>query len=120
VIRFADVLLMYAEALNESGQTAAAVPYIQRVRTRAGAGTVPAGMDQATMRDYIMHERLMEFGLEQGRWLELARHDMLTSALETHDPEFTAFPAFKVLLPIPQNEIDLNPNMAQNPGWSGG
>jgi hypothetical protein len=77
-------------------------------------------MDQATMRDYIMHERLMEFGLEQGRWLELARHDMLTSALETHDPEFTAFPAFKVLLPIPQNEIDLNPNMAQNPGWSGG
>jgi hypothetical protein len=120
VIRFADVLLMYAEALNESGQTAAAVPYIQRVRTRAGAGTVPTGMDQATLRDYIMHERLMELGLEQGRWLYLARHDMLTSALATHDPEFTAFPAFKVLLPIPQNEIDLNPNMTQNPGWSGG
>jgi hypothetical protein len=117
VIRFADVLLMYAEALNESGQTAAAVPYIQRVRTRAGAGTVPAGMSQATMRDYILHERLVELGLEQSRWLDLARHDMLTSALAAHDAEFTAFPAYKTLLPIPQNEIDLNPNMHQNPGW---
>jgi starch-binding outer membrane protein, SusD/RagB family len=117
VIRFADVLLMYAEALNETNQTAAAVPFIQRVRTRAGAGTVPAGMSQATMRDYILHERLMELGLEQARWLDLARHDMLSPALSTNDLEFTAFPAFKVLLPIPQNEIDLNPNMHQNPGW---
>jgi starch-binding outer membrane protein, SusD/RagB family len=78
---------------------------------------VPAGMSQATMRDYILHERLMELGLEQSRWLDLARHDMLSPALSTNDVEFTAFPAFKVLLPIPQNEIDLNPNMHQNPGW---
>ena len=117
VIRFADVLLMYAEALNESGQTAAAVPYIQRVRTRAGAGTVPAGMTQAQMRDYILHERLMELGLEESRWLDLQRHDMLDASLATHDPEFQNFPSYKVLLPIPQNEIDLNPNMHQNPGW---
>jgi hypothetical protein len=117
VIRFADVLLMNAEALNESGQTAAAVPLVQRVRTRAGAGTVPAGMNQAQMRDYILHERLVELGLEQSRWLDLARHDMLTPALASNDAEFTNFPAFKVLLPIPQNEIDLNPNMHQNPGW---
>lgn len=117
VIRFADVLLMYAEALNESGQTAAAIPFVQRVRTRAGAGTVPAGMNQAALRDYILHERLMELGLEQSRWLDLARHDMLTSALASNDAEFTGFPSFKVLMPIPQNEIDLNPNMQQNPGW---
>jgi starch-binding outer membrane protein, SusD/RagB family len=117
VIRFADVLLMEAEALNESGQTAAAYPLVQRVRTRAGAGTVPAGMDQAAMRDYILHERLVELGLEQTRWLDLQRHDMLNASLATHDPEFAAFPARAVLLPIPQNEIDLNPNIKQNPGW---
>ena len=69
------------------------------------------------MRDYILHERLMELGLEESRWLDLARHDMLSSALATHDPEFTAFPSYKVFMPIPQNEIDLNPNMHQNPGW---
>ena len=108
---------MEAEALNESGQTAAAYPLVQRVRTRAGAGTVPAGMDQATMRDYILHERLVELGLEQTRWLDLQRHDMLNANLSTHDPEFLSFPARAVLLPIPQNEIDLNPNIAQNPGW---
>jgi hypothetical protein len=117
VIRFADVLLMEAEALNESGQTAAAYPLVQRVRTRAGAGTVPAGMSQAAMRDYIMHERLVELGLEQARWLDLQRHDLLDSGPGTHDPEFLNFPARAVLLPIPQNEIDLNPNIVQNPGW---
>jgi hypothetical protein len=117
VIRFADVLLMQAEALNESGQTAAAVPLVQRVRTRAGAGTVPAGMSQAQMRDYILHERLVELGLEQSRWLDMARHDLLTAARAPDDPQFTNFPAFKTLMPIPQNEIDLNPNLHQNPGW---
>ena len=119
VIRFADVLLMEAEALNESGQTAAAYPFVQRVRTRAGAGTVPAGMNQAAMRDYIMHERLVELGLEQARWLDLKRHDMLTKALlAPHDPEFNNFVDGKSqFLPIPQYEIDINPNLTQNPGW---
>jgi starch-binding outer membrane protein, SusD/RagB family len=69
------------------------------------------------MRDYILHERLVELGLEQTRWLDLQRHDMLNASLATHDPEFAAFPARAVLLPIPQNEIDLNPNIKQNPGW---
>jgi hypothetical protein len=108
---------MQAEALNEAGQTAAAVPLVQRVRTRAGAGTVPAGLTQATMRDYILHERLVELGLEQARWLDMQRHDLLSAARAPDDPEFTNFPSFKVLLPIPQNEIDLNPNLHQNPGW---
>jgi hypothetical protein len=118
VIRFADVLLMEAEALNESGQTAAALPFVQRVRTRAGAGTIPGGQTQASMRDVIEHERLMELGLEQERWLYLQRHGMLSPALQTHDVEFKNFvPNKSEYLPIPQNEIDLNPNIKQNPGW---
>jgi hypothetical protein len=118
VIRFADVLLMQAEALNESGQTALAYPLVQRVRTRAGAGTVPAGLTQTTMRAYIMHERLVELGLEQSRWLDLQRQGMLTPALQSNDVEFKNFVLNKSqYLPIPQNEIDLNPNIKQNPGW---
>jgi hypothetical protein len=118
VIRFADVLLMQAEALNESGQTAAAYPLVQRVRTRAGAGTVPAGLTQATMRAYILHERLVELGLEQSRWLDTQRHAMLTPALQSNDADYLNFVANKSeYLPIPQYEIDLNPNLVQNPGW---
>jgi hypothetical protein len=79
---------------------------------------VPAGLDQATMRDYILHERLVELGLEQSRWLDLQRHDMLSPALQSHDDEFRNFIVNKSeYLPIPQNEIDLNPNLKQNPGW---
>jgi hypothetical protein len=118
VIRLADVLLMQAEALNESGGTSAATALVQRVRTRAGAGLVPAGMSQAAMRDYIMHERLVELGLEQARWLDLQRHGMLTPSLVSNDADFANFKANKSeLLPIPQNEIDVNPNLKQNPGW---
>jgi starch-binding outer membrane protein, SusD/RagB family len=119
VIRFADVLLMQAEALNEAnaGNVAAAAALVQRVRTRAGAGPVPPGMTQAQMRDYILHERLVELGLEQTRWLDMQRHDLLTPARAPDDPQFTNFQSFKVLMPIPQNEIDLNPNLKQNPGY---
>jgi hypothetical protein len=117
VIRFADVLLMEAEALNEAGQPGA-VALVQRVRTRAKAGTVPAGLSQGAMRDYIMHERLVELGLEQARWLDLQRHAMLTPALKSNDGDFNNFVANKSeYLPIPQYEIDLNPNLKQNPGW---
>jgi hypothetical protein len=70
------------------------------------------------MRDVIEHERLMELGLEQERWLYLQRHGMLSPALQSHDAEFKNFVLNKSeYLPIPQNEIDLNPNITQNPGW---
>ena len=79
-------------------------------------------MDQAAMRDYIMHERLVELGLEQTRWLDLQRYDMLDANLASHDPEFVGFPARALLLPIPQNEIDqMNADgkirLVQNPGY---
>lgn len=118
VIRFADVLLMYAEALNESGQTAAAYAHVNRVRARAGLGALAAGLTQAQMRAAILKERLLELGLEQVRWLDLKRHGLLTPALAANDPEFNFFVANKSeFLPIPQSEIDLNPNVNQNTGW---
>jgi hypothetical protein len=74
------------------------------------------------MRDAILHERLVEFGMESQRWLDLQRQNLLTAAylptLKAHDDEFQFFTAGKSeLLPIPQAEINLNPNVHQNPGW---
>lgn len=118
VIRFADVLLMYAEALNESGQTAAAYTHINRVRARARLAALAAGLSQAQMRAAILKERLLELGLEQVRWLDLKRQGLLTPALVANDSEFNFFIANKSeFLPIPQSEIDLNPNVRQNAGW---
>jgi hypothetical protein len=125
VIRFSDVLLMYAEALNETGQTAAAYPFIDRVRQRAGLAKLSVakpGLTTATMREQILHERLTELALEGSRFNDLARHDKFTTDLATlkaHDPEFNFFKPGYEYLPIPQSEIDLNPNVKQNPGWGG-
>lgn len=118
VIRFADVLLMYAEALNESGQTAAAYAHVNRVRARAGVGALAAGLTQAGMRAAILRERLLELGLEHARWLDLKRHNLLSPALVANDSEFSFFvPNKSEFLPIPQSEVDLNPNVNQNTGW---
>ncbi len=118
VIRFADVLLMEAEALNESGQTAAAYQFINRVRARASLAALPAGLSQTQMRDRILKERLLEFGLETQRFFDLKRFNLYAKTLVANDAEFNFFTNGKSeLLPIPQTERDLNPNVTQNPGW---
>jgi len=118
VIRYADVLLMEAEALNELGRTAEAYSFIDQVRARVTMPPLPAGLTQAEMRDRILRERMFELGLEGQRWADLARHGLITPALQAEDAEFDFFVAGKSeLLPIPQSEIDLNPNVKQNPGW---
>lgn len=122
VLRYADILLMYAEALNEQGNPAQAKPYVDQVRARVNQPPLAAGMSQSAMRDAILHERLLEFGLEGQRWLDLERQNLLTAAylpvLQSHDAEFKFFvPGKSELLPIPQAEINLNPNIKQNPGW---
>lgn len=122
VLRYADVLLMQAEALNEQGQTDAAYPFINQVRARAMLKPLPAGLNQDQMRQRILHERLLELGLEQQRWLDLQRQNLLTAeylpVLQEHDAEFNLFTVGKgELLPIPTPEVNLNPNVEQNPGW---
>jgi len=119
VIRYADVLLMYAEALNESGNTSEAATYLNMVRNRVGLPDVPSTLSQAEMRARIEHEMLMELGWENKRLPYLKRHDRFNRAtMEPHDPDFAFFVDGKSeLLPIPQSEIDVNPNVVQNPGW---
>ena len=117
VIRYSDVLLMQAEALNEQGQTAAAYPLVNQVRQRVNLPPLATGLSQAQMRDAILRERMLEFGLEGQRLFDLARHSQLNAALVSRDPEFTTFAAGRDLLPIPQTELNLNPNVKQNAGY---
>jgi hypothetical protein len=124
VMRFADVLLLQAEALNELGQTSAAVPLINRVRTRAGLGPLPAAASASreAMRMQIMHERVTELTGEGVRWFDLQRWGLLDSQaevdrLKARDPDFNTFVVGRSrLLPILQTEVDLN-KLAQNPNY---
>jgi len=120
-IRYADVLLMYAECLNQTGSTAQAYPYVDRVRQRAGLASLSAakpGLTQAQFLEQLKHERLLELSGEGHRWNDLARWGDLGPQLTGRDPGFANFVKGKhELLPIPQQERDLNPNLAQNPGY---
>ena len=120
-IRYADVLLMYAETLNAVGRTAQAYPYVDQVRRRAGLATLTAakpGLSQAQFLAQLKMERVTELSGEGHRWNDLARWGDLGTALAVRDPGFRNFVAGKhELLPIPQIDRDLNPNLAQNPNY---
>ncbi len=125
VIRYADVLLMQAEALNESGQTPQAFVPINQVRARVGKSAL-AGLTTAQLRDTILFERMFELGLEMSRFNDLRRHGLLSPALGSRDLDFKPDPGasregFVIgkseRLPIPTQERNLNPGLKQNPGW---
>jgi starch-binding outer membrane protein, SusD/RagB family len=129
IYRYADVLLMYAEALNEQGQTPTALGFVNQVRARARKGTgaevrtspadLPA-LSQAAARSAIIDERKWELAYEGKRWFDLVRQGFPAfQAAESIDP--TVIPAniqpTRMVWPIPQAQIDLNPNLTQNPGY---
>ena len=120
-IRYADVLLLYAEALNAQGQTATAYQYVDRVRQRAGLAklsVVKPGMSQGDFLTQLKHERITELVGEGHRWEDLARWGDLGPQLASRDAGFAGFVKGKhELLPINQNDLDINPNIKQNPGW---
>jgi tetratricopeptide (TPR) repeat protein len=123
IMRYADVLLMYAEALNELGNTAEAYRYIQQVRNRAklpDLNVVKPGMTQAQMRDQISHERSLELSIESIRIHDIIRWKWLynpekLALLKSRDPDFNTWMPGKEYLPIPLSEINVNPNISRNP-----
>jgi tetratricopeptide (TPR) repeat protein len=125
LMRYADVLLMYAECLNELGQTNDAYQYIQIVRNRVGLpnlATVKPGMSQADMREQIGHERFLEFSLEGHRFDDIRRWGWLQDAtklawLKARDPEFNTYTVGKEYLPIPLTEVQTNVGLVQNAGY---
>lgn len=131
MMRYAEVLLIAAEALNEvSGGNAEAIGYVNRVRARARnsngvtSGLFPedlGGASQDALRDAILEERKWEFAFEFKRWYDIARRRLgsevfSASGLEGVKPNFD--PNQDYLFPIPPDELTNNPNLLpQNPGY---
>jgi starch-binding outer membrane protein, SusD/RagB family len=132
ILRLADVLLLRAEALVESnGSTTEAIRLINQVRTRArGTGAVPANYSETetnrtTIFNWIAGERMMELAGEEGhRWTDLRRWHLggkinLASGFDwgsvRNDVKFDV--TKNLVYPIPSNEINLNPNIKQNPNY---
>jgi hypothetical protein len=117
VLRYADVLLMEAEALNETGKTTEAEAPLNQVRIRAGLPEVH-GQSQADLRNTILHERRMELAFEGDRWFDLLRIGNGQYGLDfLHSIGKTNATQKNLLMPVPQVEIDANPNLTQNPGY---
>lgn len=131
ILRYADILLLKAEALIRSGGSKSeAIGYINDIRTRArGAGAVPANYstgetNNATIMGWIMDERFLELAGEGQRWLDLRRWHIagditLNNAFfdPTNMQAMNFLPARHLYFPIPSDEIDKNPNIAQNPDY---
>ncbi len=126
ILRYTDVLMMYAEAKTELNQINDTVYNIMNmVRTRAGVAPIPSNLSQDEMRNAIRLERKLEFAFEGLRYFDIRRWGIA-------EEEFNAIASDKVysfgsvksfkssnyLWPIPQSAIDVNPNLSpNNPGY---
>ena len=121
VLRYSDILLLYAEALNENGKSADALTYINQVRKRArGASQVVLPditvTDQAQLRERIYKERRVELAMEQHRWFDLLRWGRAEQVMLAVGKNFVS--PKHLLLPIPQQEVDLTDgSIQQNQGY---
>jgi hypothetical protein len=135
LMRYADVLLMYAEAKIELNQIDASVyDAINAVRTRADMPAIVGPHTQAELREIVRHERRIELAFEGLRLFDIRRWGIAEEVMEgqhygidyidedgnpqTIPADLRSFdPARDMLWPIPQKEIDLNPELGQNPGY---
>jgi hypothetical protein len=125
LIRYADVLLIAAEAAVMVNQNDKALQYINEVRTRARlcgpeGNTVPANLTGAVTLEDIIHERRVELNLEGHRFLDLVRWNLAVTYLNhyTADGYQVIFESPKNdFIPLPQREVNVNPNLHQYPGW---
>lgn len=126
VLRYSDVLLMYAEALNQNNKTEEALAYISKTRVRAGL-TVLTGLSKADTQLALEKERRLELCYEGHRWHDLIRWGKEVSTMEAFkvkyrpiDPRMAnmSVTADRKLMPVPFRELNLNPLLLpQNPGY---
>ncbi|MDX1627934.1 MAG: RagB/SusD family nutrient uptake outer membrane protein [Fulvivirga sp.] len=138
LLRYADVLLMLAETINEQGyDTGQPFDLLNQIRTRAGLSSLtPTDLpDQEAFRNALLHERRVELAFENHRWHDLVRFEMAVEKMNAHgkllkenpptpftsvnplDPNAYNVESFMILYPIPENELLTNPNMVQNAGY---
>ncbi len=135
VLRFADVILMLAEVKNELEGPAAAAPYLNEVRARAGVNPYLDVTTRSAFKDTLLLERRLEFSFENLRWFDMIRFGKAEEIMSAHfgnsatdaeylDPtevdgkaqvqNFLPLGTDRLLLLIPEREIKANPNMTQN------
>ncbi|GGA89470.1 RagB/SusD family nutrient uptake outer membrane protein [Puia dinghuensis] len=126
-MRYAEVLLMYAEAQNEAiGPDATVYAAIDSVRQRVGMPVLPAGLSQSAMRTRIQHERRIELAMEGQRYFDLKRWRLdrvLMPLVKDPTNAYRSFPLRDTLWPVPQSEVDIangygNKGFYQTPGWN--
>ncbi|MFH5883936.1 RagB/SusD family nutrient uptake outer membrane protein [Halalkalibaculum sp. DA3122] len=130
VYRYAEVLLMMAEAINEQGgRLSEAEGYLNQVRNRAGLNDYNAG-SQSDLREAILRERRIELAFENKRWLDLVRTGNAVEVMNEYGESIKGDPNYfylssnaynvdenDLLFPIPFSEIQVNPDLEQNPGY---
>lgn len=139
IIRYADILLIYAEAKNEySGPDASVYAAVEKIRQRAGLSPyiLPAGLSQSQMRDVVWNERRIELAFEEQRFWDIRRwkiakavygtmlHGVIITknadGTFTYSPKNVTTPYFTdamYLFPIAIKETQVNPGIEQNPGY---
>lgn len=134
IMRTAELYLNYAEALNEvEGPTSRVYELVNTIRARANCIELPGDLNQEQMRQRIRHERRIELVFENHRFWDVRRwmiaEDVDNKSVHrvvVDDNGNISYPVFQrrifnpekhYLFPIPQNEIDKNPMLEQNPGW---
>ncbi len=124
VLRYADVLLMYADALNKTNGSNAYL-YLNKVRERAGLEPLSSNLSKEQLNKALAEERQKEFILEGDRWFDLSYRgfDFLKKTLNDFYPYGARYPEasikdHQVLFPIPSDEVNLKPDyLPQNPGY---
>ena len=131
ILRYADILLLYAEVLNELEGPSAALPYVNETRGRAGLTDLTAAQvsNKHQMRMAIEKERRLELAYENQRWFDLIRTNRIIEVMNEHWASENYYASITaetgpmvlnqnlILLPIPQKEIDIQQGITQNIGY---
>lgn len=128
LLRLADIILLKAEALNATGQSGAAADEVDRIRLRANIGILPANVrgSQDLMKAAILKERRLELAQEAHRWDDLVRNNVAVQTmnavqdvdLRTGNPVNYNMQEYEIFLPVPQREINRNPNLQPTTGYN--
>ncbi len=124
LMRLADIMLLKAEALVETGETGKAIDIVNTIRQRAGLGnsSLNKNMAQSEARIAVENERQLELYMEGQRWFDLTRNDRTIDVMRKHKDQkgnliFKKIQEFRIKWPIPQGEMDKNTNLVQNEGY---
>lgn len=122
LMRYADILLLKAEALVEVDRQDEAIDIVNAIRRRAGIQSLDRNMSKESARLAVENERQLELLLEGHRWYDLVRNERMETVMaEATDkngiPMIADVSSFRRKLPVPQDQIDINERLIQNEGY---